>query len=135
MGFTFDDSDKKGVANSLANMNQLIAMRPEIASRIHPYLGGEEINNDPRQRFHRFAFNLSDLTRDEALRLFPELYKIAKDKVKPQRDGLKRPVYRDNWWRFGEPQVALASRLSALHFVLATSRVSTQFGMARLETG
>jgi hypothetical protein len=135
MGFTFDDTDKKGVASTVADKDRLIAKRPKLASRIFAYIGGEELNNDPQHRFHRFAFNLSDLNQQDAKRLFPELYEIAKAKVKPQRDGLKRPVYRDNWWRFGEPQVALASRLSTLGFALALSRVSTQFGLARLETG
>jgi hypothetical protein len=135
MGFTFDDTDKKGVANSVADKDRLVAKRPELASRIFPYIGGEELNNDPRHQFHRFAFNLSDLSKDDAKAIFPELYEIAKEKVKPQRDGLKRPVYRDNWWRFGEPQSALASRLATLDYTLAISRVSTQFGLARLETG
>jgi hypothetical protein len=135
MGFTFDDTDKKGVASSIADKDRMIAKHPELASRIFPYIGGEELNNDPRQRYHRFAFNISALTQDEARLRFPELYELARLKVKPQRDGLKRPVYRDNWWRFGEPQTALASRLSQLNFTLAISRVSTQFGLARLETG
>jgi N-6 DNA Methylase len=135
MGFTFDDTDKKGIASSIADKDRLIAKRPELASRIFPYIGGEELNNEPRQRYHRFAFNISNLTQDEAKSLFPELYELARLKVKPQRDGLKRPVYRDNWWRFGEPQTALATHLSQLRFTLAISRVSTQFGLARLETG
>jgi hypothetical protein len=135
MGFTFDDTDKKGIASSLADKERLLANRPELASRIFPYIGGEELNSDPRQKFHRFAFNISDLSHDEAKSAFRELYEIAKQKVKPQRDGLKRPVYRDNWWRFGEPQTALATRLSRLRFTLAISRVSTQFGLARLKTG
>ncbi|WP_316228747.1 DNA methyltransferase [Bradyrhizobium sp. SZCCHNR1045] len=135
MGFTFDDTEKKGVASTTTEMKLLLAGRPSLAARIFPYLGGEEINNDPLQRPHRFAFNLSDLNENEAKLQYPELYEIAKSKVKPQRDGLKRPVYRDNWWRFGEPQFALANRLSQLRYSLAVSRVSAQFGFARLKTG
>ncbi len=135
MGFTFDDNDKKDNANSTQEMKRLIAERPSLAARIFPYLGGEEINSDPQQEPHRFAFNLSDLNEKDAKAQFPELYGIAKEKVKPQRDGLKRPIYRDNWWRFGEPQFALAHRLSQLRYALAVSRVSAQFGFARVRTG
>ena len=47
MGFTFDDTDKKGVANPLAEMERLIAKDPRNAERIFPYLGGEEVNDSP----------------------------------------------------------------------------------------
>ena len=40
MGFTFDDTDKKGVASSLAEMHRLIAKDPRNAERIFPYIGG-----------------------------------------------------------------------------------------------
>ncbi len=47
MGFTFDDTDKKGTASSLTLMNELIAKDQRNASRIFPYIGGEEINDSP----------------------------------------------------------------------------------------
>jgi hypothetical protein len=70
MGFTFDDeAAAKGTASSLANMKQLIAKDPRNAERISPFIGGEEINNDPRQAHHRFAIDFFDrpLERDKHL--------------------------------------------------------------------
>ena len=60
MGFTFDDTDKKGIATPLAEMNRLIAKRPANAERIFPFLGGEELNNSPTHSHHRYAINFED---------------------------------------------------------------------------
>ena len=60
MGFTFDDTDTKGVANSLADMERLIAKNPYNGSRILPFIGGEEVNNDPYHRHHRTVINFED---------------------------------------------------------------------------
>jgi hypothetical protein len=57
MGFTFDDTDRKGVTNSLADMAQLIAKDSRNAERIFPYLGGEEVNDDPQHSHHRFIID------------------------------------------------------------------------------
>ena len=47
MGFTFDDTDKKGIASPVAEMERLIAKDPRNAERIFPYIGGEEVNDSP----------------------------------------------------------------------------------------
>jgi hypothetical protein len=60
MGFTFDDTDKKRVASPLDRMNELIRQNPLNAKRIFPYLGGEEVNDDPEHKHHRFVINFED---------------------------------------------------------------------------
>jgi len=55
MGFTFDDTDTKGVSSSLAEMERLINKNPRNAERIFPYIGGEEINESPTHAHHRYA--------------------------------------------------------------------------------
>jgi hypothetical protein len=61
MGFTFDDvAAAKGAASSLEEMKRLIAESPHNAERIKPYLGGEEINNDPIQKHHRYVIDFED---------------------------------------------------------------------------
>ena len=69
MGFTFDDTDKKGVASSLGEMKQLIAKDSRNAERIFPYLGGEEVNDSPTHTHHRYVINFADfpLRREKAL--------------------------------------------------------------------
>ncbi len=69
MGFTFDDTDKKGVANSLAEMERLIAKDPRNAERIFPYIGGEEVNDSPTHAHHRYVITFADfpLRRDSSI--------------------------------------------------------------------
>ena len=68
MGFTFDDTDRSGVANSLATMNEIIEQAPKYQRCIFPYIGGEEVNDSPRHEHHRFVINFADfpLRRDDS---------------------------------------------------------------------
>ena len=67
MGFTFDDTDTKGVASSLSEMRRLIEKDPKNAEVIFPYIGGQELNNHPRHEHHRYVINFRDwpLRRDD----------------------------------------------------------------------
>jgi len=67
MGFTFDDTDTKGVATPLAVMEQLIEKDHRNAQRIFPFIGGEEVNDDPTHSHHRYVINFEDwpLRRDD----------------------------------------------------------------------
>ena len=60
MGFTFDDTDKKGVANPLSEMQRLIEADPRNGERIFPYIGGEEVNTSPTHAHHRYVINFED---------------------------------------------------------------------------
>ena len=53
MGFTFDDTDTKGVASPLAEMHRLIEKDPRNQNVIFPYIGGQEVNTSPTQH-HRY---------------------------------------------------------------------------------
>jgi hypothetical protein len=61
MGFTFDDTDKSGVANPIALMHELIRKDPRNAERIFPYIGGEEVNDSPTHAHHRYVINFSQM--------------------------------------------------------------------------
>ena len=69
MGFTFDDTDKKGVASSLADMQRLTDANPKNKEAIFPYIGGEELNSHPTHAHHRYVINFDDypLRRDASL--------------------------------------------------------------------
>ena len=60
MGFTFDDTDRKGVATPLAEMWRLIDENPRNRDAIFPYIGGEEVNTSPIHAHHRFVINFRD---------------------------------------------------------------------------
>ena len=69
MGFTFDDTDKKGVASPLAEMHRLVEADPRNREAIFPYIGGEEVNTSPTHAHHRYVINFRDypLRREESL--------------------------------------------------------------------
>jgi hypothetical protein len=59
-GFIFDQSDGNGESSSTKDMEALIELNPRNADLIHPYLGGEEVNDSPTQTFHRYVINFED---------------------------------------------------------------------------
>ncbi len=67
MGFTFDDSDKKGIATPRAEMDRLVATEPRNRSVIFPYIGGEEVNSSPTHAHHRYVIHFYNypLRRDD----------------------------------------------------------------------
>jgi hypothetical protein len=100
MGFTFDDTDKKGVASPLADMDHLIAKDPRNADRIFPYLGGDEVNNSPTHAHHRYVINFEDfpLRRKDTGHSWYEL--TEETQRKQLREGIvalnySRPVAAD----------------------------------------
>ena len=60
MGFTFDDTDRKGVATPLAEMRHLIEKNPRNRDAIFPYIGGEEVNSSSTHSHHRYVINFQD---------------------------------------------------------------------------
>lgn len=71
MGFTFDNvAAAKGEAASLETMRALIERDTRNAERIFPYIGGEEVNTDPRHAHHRYVIDFADfpLRRDAEMK-------------------------------------------------------------------
>ena len=60
MGFTFDGTDRKGVASPLAEMRRLMDENPRNREAIFPYIGGEEVNTSPTHAHHRYVINFRD---------------------------------------------------------------------------
>ena len=60
MGFTFDDTDRNGVATPLAEMHRLIEANPRNRQAIFPYIGGEEVNTSPTHAHYRYVINFRD---------------------------------------------------------------------------
>jgi hypothetical protein len=134
MGFTFDDTDKKGIANSLAEMKRLIAKDPRNAERIFPYLGGEEIVESPSHSHHRYAIDFFDRTLDQAS-AWPDLVEIVRKRVKPERDKEKRDANRERWWQYAEKRPGLYAAIRGLSRILAMPRVSQYTPVVLLPSG
>ncbi len=88
MGFTFDNSNTRGVASPLAEMHRLIAKDPRNAERIFPYIGGEEVNSSPTHTHHRYVINFEDFPLERA-----DLgARWVEADERPQRDWLREGV-------------------------------------------
>ncbi len=74
MGFTFDDSDRKGVATPLAEMRRLLEDNPRNREAIFPYIGGKEVNTSPTHAHHRYVINFRDypLRREDVRELWAD---------------------------------------------------------------
>ena len=95
MGFTFDDTDKKGVANPIALMHDLILKDPRNDERIYPFIGGEEVNDSPAHSHHRYIINFEEMTEAEARR-WSDLIAIIEEKVRCTRGSHSTAP----WWQF-----------------------------------
>jgi hypothetical protein len=116
MGFTFDDTDTKGVASSIADMQQLIAKDPRNAQRIFPYIGGEEVNSSSTHAHHRYVIDFGEMTEDEA-RQWPDLMAIVEERVKDGR-ATARGARSTRWWQFAERAAGLYAAIAGLERVL-----------------
>ncbi|MBW4599044.1 MAG: N-6 DNA methylase [Calothrix sp. FI2-JRJ7] len=132
MGFTFDDSNPD--ATPIAEMHHLIEKNPKNSELIFPYIGGSEVNSSPTHTHKRYVINFGDMSENEA-RQFPDLMKIVEEKVKPERDKLKRDAYRTRWWQYAEKQAALAKTIAPLKRVLVISRISNSYAFTFLPKG
>jgi len=140
MGFTFDDTDRNGVATPLTEMRRLIAKDPRNTERIFPYIGGEEVNTSPTHAHHRYVINFEEMTEAEARR-WPDLMAILEERVKPERskltgnaDAKRRRERWWLWWLWGRytPALFRAIQIRTLERVLVNSQVSSHLAFAFL---
>ena len=121
MGFTFDDTDKKGVATPLREMQRLVEADPRNQSVIFPYIGGQEVNTNPIHAHHRYAIDFGERDEEECRRKWPDLLKIIELNVKPDRitkDERKYPRMVLEWWKYWNPRIELRDAISELDKVL-----------------
>jgi hypothetical protein len=125
-GFIFDDSDDE--CSPLAEADRIRQSSPYEASRICPYIGGEEVNQSPSQDPSRYIIFLDDIQAEEGLEAFPELTRIVRSKVKPGRDNLSdnpnNDKLRKRWWAYHAARDEFYTRIRGKERVLVNSQVS-----------
>ncbi len=85
---------------------------------VRPYLVGDDIASDPRQAPSRFIIDFGLRTLEEAMK-YPEALRVVTLLVKPERDRTRRKAYRERWWRFAEPLVAMRGAVRPLSRYIA----------------
>lgn len=124
MGFTFDDSDKKGVATPLSVMQRLIERNPKNSECILRYLGAAEVCESPEHFADRHVIDFGERSEEEA-REFPELFAVLEQKVKPERlkkDAQKYPRMVHEWWKYWNPRARLYRTIRDMNRVLVIGK-------------
>lgn len=70
VGFSFDDeAAARDRAESVGSMKRLLSRNPKNGERIFPYIGGEEVNNSPREENKRYIINFLNFPRSRDKKL------------------------------------------------------------------
>ena len=140
MGFTFDDTDKKGIASPITrmraeemaksgerpiSMEELIERDSKYQERIFPYIGGKEVNDSSAQMHHRYVINFAQMSEEEARR-WPDLMKIVEERVK----GTRGSHSTAEWWHFERFRGELYNAIRGLCRALVNCQVSPHIGFA-----
>ena len=129
IGFTFDDTDNKGIASSLAEMQRLLDSDPRNRKAILPYIGAQEVNTSPTHAHHRYVINFGERSEEECRRRWPDLLAIVEERVKPTRMVDNRSAYRERWWQYAEKRKELYSAIDGLDRVLVTGAAAVMHHM------
>jgi hypothetical protein len=86
---------------------------------IRPYLIGNDLTKDPEQRPSRWVIDFGHRTLEQAMQ-FPEALELVRQRVKPDRDKVRRPGYRRYWWRFKEPLTAMRKAIEPFERYIAS---------------
>jgi hypothetical protein len=132
MGFTFDDTDTKGVATPISEMERMLAEHEDYREVIFPYIGGEEVNASPTHAYHRHVTNFGDRSEQECRRRWADLMAIVEAKVRPMRQTQGSIVNPARWWMFARSAADLYAAITGLERVLVVSRVGQHGSLAFL---
>ncbi len=138
MGFTFDDTDTKGVASSLSEMRRLIQEDPRNHEVILPYIGGDEVNSSPTHAHHRYAINFGERDEEDCRQQWPALMNIVEARVKPDRiakDAAKYPRMVNEWWKYWNARPKLYLTIAPLARVLVAGQTSKYRSFTFLPVG
>ncbi|QDT21413.1 Eco57I restriction-modification methylase domain-containing protein [Gimesia chilikensis] len=136
-GFTFDDSKSDSDASPIEVMHRLLENDEKNRERIFPYIGGEEVNDDPAHLHHRYVINFGSLTKEQA-NAWPDLLGLLEETVKPGRDKLGSSSidksHKKNWWRFANDRPEMHKAISNLDRAIVMARVTQHMGFTFLPT-
>jgi hypothetical protein len=118
MGFTFDDQSRKDAVSSLSEMREILTKASDSAHVIKPFIGGDEVANDPKQNFRRYVIDFSNMSFDECQTKWPELIEVIEKKVKPERDKLGNSYadrqHKSLWWQFANTRLELYQKITKM---------------------
>ena len=93
--------------------SEVVALGLGDSPVVRPFLDGRDIAERPDQSPSRFVIDFGDVPLESAMR-HPIEIALVRDRVKPERAGNARDLYRINWWKHGETRPGLRSAVKKL---------------------
>jgi hypothetical protein len=81
---------------------KLLRINHHYSEVIVPYMNGDDLASRFDTSPSRWVINFGDMSLNEVTNKFPNLLELVRERVKPQRDKVKRDAYRERWWQFAE---------------------------------
>lgn len=133
---TFQGSILQGIGFVLDSREAetLIRQKPKNADCLFRYLNGDDLNSEADQAPSRWVINFFDWPLEKA-ECYPELLDIVRERVKPDRDQIRRERNRLRWWIYAENRPGLYRTIKPLKRVLLRARVSELHMMAFVSNG
>jgi len=120
----------RGFIVSEAEARSMIANEAvDYSAVVRRYLVGDDIANRTDQSPSRWIIDFGQLGLEHATR-YPAALAIVREKVKPQRDLVRRENHRRRWWQFGEPRVGMRAAIGTLDRFASVGRVGKRMLMA-----
>ncbi len=107
----------------------LIRQDSKNSDVLQPYLSGADLNSDPLQRPSRWAINFGARALEGARSYEGPFEKVDRE-VRPQREKVKRDVYRLKWWQYAEKCENLYRAIKGKKKVLVVAQTSKTVAFA-----
>ena len=107
-----------------AEADALLDLEPRAAEVIFPYANGQDLTTDPRCEASRRAIFFGDMPLDVVVTRYPRCLDVVRERVKPERDRVKRKANREVWWQFAETQPGLRAATRNNSRLIGIPRVS-----------
>jgi len=118
-----------GFLLNLEEAQLLIEGDERNADVLMPYLSGADLNSHPEQQPSRWAINFFDWTLERA-KTYKECFDIVDCLVRPHRETVKRPIYREKWWQYAEKCEAMYRAIDGKERVLVVAQTSKYVAFA-----
>jgi hypothetical protein len=122
-GFVFDSKLDDPLAN-------ILQREPNTAEVIFPYLGGEDVTEDPGRRPSRFVVYLGQMDEITARNKYPGVMDLLESTVRPYRQTKSSRVSGAPWWQFLWSRPGLFKKMSKIDRMMVMSRVGKHHALA-----
>lgn len=107
---------------------------PRNAEVLFPYVNGDDVNSRLDCSASRWVIDFNDRS-EELAQSYDLPYQRLESKVRSERLGNNRKVYREYWWQYAEKRPALRRAIADLDEVLVINRHSVTVMPMRVATG